>query len=641
MSITQRPNFEKWFYFILILLAFVLYGNTIFNEYSLDDRLIVTENSYVQNGLAGIDDIFKSNYFQSKDVTLDKRPVSVSTFAIEYQFFGANPHVSHFINVLLYALLLIVLFQTLKRVFKLDTLHYLLPFLVTILYAVHPIHTEVVASLKNRDELLVMLFGLLFLKHGTKVFEESPNKFRNLILSLVFLTIGLLSKINELVYVFLLIALFIFSNNNKKNYLNYVFILLALSITFIAFFDIYADYNRQISVYENPLVLTKDINLFIGTIFNVLAYHIKMLLIPYPLRFYYGYNMFPVIGINAIIPLLSFLFHVGLLAYGLYKFFKKEIIGLFIVCYFISIALYVNYPILYTGLFSERALFLSSLWFIVILLSILMQPKILHRNIKRNNLILNKKSAILFSGIMLIFSYSTIQRNFYWKDELSLLSHDITTMENSVIGNYIYANILKDYSKKASSKEEAEMYGNEALIYYNRCMELAPEYPEIYFKIGSTYRYNLQNMDSAKLYFRYAVTIDSLYRHANFELAKLLFDTRDFKNSYKYFQRTHQLTPTDSLTLFYYGQCATYVNEMDTAFKINNEFIQLYPNLPYPYLNMGIYYSTNLKDDSAIVYLEKAVQLGYKESGLVAQISDFYKQKGNTEKARYYSLLNK
>ncbi|MEZ5054780.1 MAG: hypothetical protein R2807_08505 [Chitinophagales bacterium] len=162
MSITQRPNFEKWFYFILILLAFVLYGNTIFNEYSLDDRLIVTENPYVQNGLAGIDDIFKSNYFQSKDVTLDKRPVTVSTFAIEYQFFGANPHVSHFINVLLYALLLIVLFQTLKRVFKLDTLHYLLPFLATILYAVHPIHTEVVASLKNRDELLVMLFGLLF-----------------------------------------------------------------------------------------------------------------------------------------------------------------------------------------------------------------------------------------------------------------------------------------------------------------------------------------------------------------------------------------------------------------------------------------------------------------------------------------------
>ena len=107
--INATHHHEKWFYGLLVILSFVLYGNTLSNKYSLDDRIIVTENPYVPKGFAGIYDIFDNFYVQTKDLAFDRRPVAVSTFAIEYQFFGANPHISHLINILLYALLMVVI----------------------------------------------------------------------------------------------------------------------------------------------------------------------------------------------------------------------------------------------------------------------------------------------------------------------------------------------------------------------------------------------------------------------------------------------------------------------------------------------------------------------------------------------------
>ena len=53
---------KNWIYFLLIVLAFVLYGNTIQNDYGLDDGYVVTANKYVQKGVDGIQEIFDNPY---------------------------------------------------------------------------------------------------------------------------------------------------------------------------------------------------------------------------------------------------------------------------------------------------------------------------------------------------------------------------------------------------------------------------------------------------------------------------------------------------------------------------------------------------------------------------------------------------
>src|SRR5688572_25524450 len=103
---------------LLVVICLACYGNTVLNDYSLDDDFAVTENAYIQKGIAGIPEILTKPYFSDKTRQMDYRPLPGVTFAIENQFFGNNPHVSHFINTLLFALLVLVIYLVAVEVFQ-------------------------------------------------------------------------------------------------------------------------------------------------------------------------------------------------------------------------------------------------------------------------------------------------------------------------------------------------------------------------------------------------------------------------------------------------------------------------------------------------------------------------------------------
>jgi hypothetical protein len=149
----------------LLLLCFAIYGNTIRNEYSIDD-VFVTNNEQVKKGFSAIPEMANSLYVTNleedgRKIRFGFRPIVKITFAIEYGIFGDNPHVSHFINIILYFLFCLLDFQFSDKGLK--DKDYLVPFLITLLFAANPLHTEVVASLKNSDELLATLFGFMAL----------------------------------------------------------------------------------------------------------------------------------------------------------------------------------------------------------------------------------------------------------------------------------------------------------------------------------------------------------------------------------------------------------------------------------------------------------------------------------------------
>lgn len=165
-SVFQR--YGAWLWPLLIfLLAFAQYANTLGHDYAWDDRIVITGNPRTQMGLAGIPAHFE---FKTREVLSDftgYRPVTMATFCIDYELFGLNPFWGHLHNVMLYGLLCCVLFWTLGWLAPGWTLQQRL--LATLIFLVHPLHAEVVANIKSRDELLALLFGLLalnaFLRH--------------------------------------------------------------------------------------------------------------------------------------------------------------------------------------------------------------------------------------------------------------------------------------------------------------------------------------------------------------------------------------------------------------------------------------------------------------------------------------------
>jgi hypothetical protein len=181
------------------VVAIALYANTIGHDYAFDDGVVIRENAHVQRGFAGIGAIMTRDAFDSyfKQMSVDSaqlsggryRPLSIVTFAVEQGLFGDNAHMRHLINVLLYgltgALLLILLRTQLLR----DASWALL---ATLLFVVHPIHTEAVANIKGRDELLSFLFIVLTLLFALR--HDAGRRRRDLVFALGAYLLALLSK---------------------------------------------------------------------------------------------------------------------------------------------------------------------------------------------------------------------------------------------------------------------------------------------------------------------------------------------------------------------------------------------------------------------------------------------------------------
>ncbi|NQX98632.1 MAG: hypothetical protein HRT73_12250, partial [Flavobacteriales bacterium] len=62
---------QSRYYLIIFILTFIVYGNTLNNEYSLDDNIVVDGNKMVEKGISAIPEIFTSRYSTDKKQSYD------------------------------------------------------------------------------------------------------------------------------------------------------------------------------------------------------------------------------------------------------------------------------------------------------------------------------------------------------------------------------------------------------------------------------------------------------------------------------------------------------------------------------------------------------------------------------------------
>ena len=104
----KQNTLKNFLAIVLAALAFLMFVKTIGHDYVLDDFGVIKDNTQTKKGASAIPDIFKSAYrfgMNITDYTL-YRPLTKAMFAVEWQLSPDNPSLSHFINILLFALLL-------------------------------------------------------------------------------------------------------------------------------------------------------------------------------------------------------------------------------------------------------------------------------------------------------------------------------------------------------------------------------------------------------------------------------------------------------------------------------------------------------------------------------------------------------
>ena len=645
MIAPPRSRKANWYFVLFFFVwAYVLYGNTILNKYAVDDEF-VTNNEMIRKGLAAIPEIFTTHYINQKgnvsDNVADYRPIVKLTYALEYQLYQKDePGRSHAVNVLIYFLLSALLFFVLKRMLK--NYNILFPFLITVVFMAHPVHTEVVASLKNRDEMLAFLCGLGTLHFLLKYAET--RKAWYILPALVVFVLGTLSKASILPFVLIYpLALYFFTDLRLKQYLPvFVALVILVILTQLGPKWFLPAGERLTSMMENPLFLEKGLPYRMGTGLVSLLFYLRILIYPHPLLFYYGYDMIPLTTPANIWAFLSFLLYAGMLIYALFKFREKQLISFAILWYLIFIAMYSNFVIPMVGIVGERFVFAASLGFCIALIWAIF--KIFKTEPNSLTIEFDARAKILVVTLLILIPYTalTVNRNREWRDLFTLYSKDIPFLENSAKANTQFAGYLmrttyqdpnfRQYGKVNRFKLEV------IKKHFLRSLEIYPENYQTWNDLGTVYLFFGKDPDSAILFLKRAIDLNAEPDPAWVNLGMAYREIRKFDSAAWCYSTILRRNPQHIRAYFALANVYNDMGETDRAIQMNLDVLKSNPNLDIPYVNIGNYILQAGDTAMAIRYYEEAIHRRLTFEGCML-LSNLYKDQGDMQKSAYYQQL--
>jgi len=634
---------ERYIPLLIILLAFIFYGNTLKNGYSLDDELNTHINPQVAGGIKAIPDILTSMYYQEEGnigkLSFGYRPLTKITFAIEASLFGNNPKrllkVSHFMNVLLYALTILILLSVLKKLFK--AWHPAFPLMISLLFLAHPLHTEVVASLKNREEILSLMGGLGALYFLLRYTET--NHWKYLVFSVLTFIAGYLSKSSILTFLIIYpLSLYFFTDIKHRKLLivTAIFLVVLLASQILPRLWL-PDQIRPTELVENPLFMDHSLSHRIGTGMVVLLHYlVQMILNPADMAFYYGFDMFPVVGITNVTAIMSLLIHIGLFCVAVWQWNKQKVISYAILFYLVTISMYSNIIVPVVGIAAERFLFIPSIGFCIALALGIMR---ISRTRKENWMRFKPDSlyaSTLMILIMVIYAGITINRNADWQDLPTLYKADIPKLERSVKANTQYAgNILYTIFNGQPPKEPTREDVRTMLLHFNRALKVQPDYYDALNSKGSIYSTLLGEQDEAIRLFLLATKSKPKITAAWINLGYSYIEKGNYNKAIEAYERVLELDPKRMKAIFKLAEVYQKKGEISEAIALNERAMQMDTASELPYINIGNYFLLAHDTAMAVTWWQKAVEKQPLEQ-LSRNLSLHFQRIGNQEKAEYY-----
>jgi tetratricopeptide (TPR) repeat protein len=621
-------RFQKWF---VLAFSLLLYANTLDLNYALDDTLMITENTFTKKGVHGIKDIFTNDAFVGflgKNNLLPGgryRPLSQVMFAVEYQFFGFNPFIGHLINVILYGLLCMLLFTVLLKVFdryRSEIWFLYFPLFATLLFAAHPLHTEVVANIKGRDEIMCLLASLGALYFSLKYIDN--KKIYNLLLSFFILFLGILSKESAITFIAAIpLCIYFYKKASFKDYSMVVIpLLLAFFLSFAlrtAFIGLRVKYTDT-ELLNNPFLFATFSEKYATIMLTWLKY-LWLTFVPYTLTHDYYPKQIPIIGWSDPRAILTFLLFAALAVFAIIKLPKKNIyvfgVAFFIITFSISSNLIFN-----IGTFmNERFLFTPLLGFAIIASYFL--NKSLSKFFKNNfNIILT-----VFLLIMVAYSLKTFTRNRVWMDDLTLFTTDVKVSTNSNKCNTSAGGKLLEKADSTKNEIEKNAYINKAIGYLNKANEIYPQNQNSWLLLGNAYAKIGAYADSRKCY-DYCIKLQPNNEKALNNIlyvAQKSYNEKQYRESLITYNYLLKSKPNETEYIYYKGLTYRGLNIFDSAIYFLNKAIELKPNYADAYSRLGEIYGQNLNQlDQAFVYLMKAVELDPKNESALENIGIIY-----------------
>ncbi|HTA81916.1 MAG TPA: tetratricopeptide repeat protein [Bacteroidia bacterium] len=635
-------RFNLVFTLIVIAGCFILYGNSAYNGYSLDDEFVLHGDSTVQKGVKGIPTLFKSRYAWDQKGAYGYRPVAKVTFAIEDQFFGLAPGAGHVINVIIYACIVIFLFYFLRRILYGLVSDYFL-FIVIALFLTHPLHTEVVDSLKNRDAMLSFFFGLLCSYSFVRSFEtqQTGKRIAWIVLGCIAIDMGALAKLDTLLFgaITPLVLYFFTTKNLKSCGLAVLYMLIGGIIgTMLKKMVLpHSDYHRTFLFFEDPLIGTHWYQrIQLG--FASLWFYVSKFVFPKDLVSYYGYDAFHAFPKWTDISVICGIITAGIIAWYTYINRKERGIWLFSLLLFTgTMAAFINVVKVGPGIVAERFMFIPSIGFVLI--ASLLLFKVFKVSLK-DELSL-KSSGNLFACaaiIVCVYSVRVIIRNPDWKTHLTIYEHDAKLAPRSAkLQSLLAAAYIDEIKKnKTLSSDQIGNYYQLAEKAFLAAIDVYPGYYTSLNNLGMIEYLYYKDMNAALGYFSKALAIDSTYTEAWFNSGSAYRELKNYPMAEKCFLRTIEVNPKYDMAYIYLSKLYESEGKYDEVLKLNENAVKNGHATDAVYVSIGKVYLIMGDTVTAISNFDKALQYFSKNEKLCEWLAHYYFTKKDTAKAQYY-----
>jgi tetratricopeptide (TPR) repeat protein len=607
---------------ILSAIAFILYAQSMKHDYTLDDHKVVDQNTITTKGIAGIPEIFKTDYWYGTGNDELRgpvyRPAPMMIYAIIWEYFPNNPQAYHFINVVFFSATCLLLFLLLFKLFKEKTL--LFPFVCSLLYAAHPIHTEVVNNIKSLDEILCFLFALISIWF---LLRYSDSKARMpLIFGGISFFLSLLSKETGISFLLIIpLTLYFFSDNFKKSIVPVSILLVSLTglwliIRSAIFKDLQQNFITETSALNNTLYAAPDFISKYATAFYILLRYVGLLLFPHPLSCDYNFAQIKIQSFSDPGAILGAIVYLAMGIYSVYYLKKKTIISFGILFYLITLAPVSNIFFLGGSSMAERFMYIPSFGFCLILAHLLIRvtksEKIALRYADLPRFFSTYSTLFLvLIGITALYSIKTISRNKDWKDTLTIFSRDIHVSPNSATANELLGNALLLRGAVTTNKTHQTDSFNLAKKYLKRALEIAPGFYYASSNLGYIYIIE-KKADSAFLYLKEGIKYGPDNIELNNYLGSSMLMLGKYDDAVKQFSHIISINPKYEDA--YFNLASSYLGKGDANKGLASylRLIEINPaNGKAYYLAAGIYNAQGNRV-KAKEFIDKAIALGYK-----------------------------
>ncbi|MTB49385.1 tetratricopeptide repeat protein [Lewinella sp. W8] len=608
----------------VIVLSAGVYLNTLGHEYALDDAIVITDNVIVQKGIAGWGELFTYDTFYGFFQDEDKaqlvaggryRPLTPAMFALEQQLFG-GPTAHHLFNVLWYALLCAVIFGFVRDISRgRKELPWWFAVATAILFAVHPLHTEAVANIKGRDEIVALL-GVV--AGSWLVWRAAVNeRWLGAVAGAGLFFLGCLAKENAITFLAVIPAMLFLVRGKDFRWaeLKYYLPVVALAGLFLVIRSRVIGFSLGEPVMEllnNPFLELRDgqwVPLSAGdrlaTVMHTLWEYLRLLFAPYGLVHDYYPRAIPVMDWASLTPWLGLLLHLGLGLFVVLKFRQFPLAALGIVIYLASLSIVSNVFFSVGTNMSERFLFMPSLgWALAVTVGVATLVRRFGGGL-----------AWLVPVVALVFSVLTINRNPVWKNNFTLFTTDVEKQPNSAKLLNASGGVRLDryQSLPETSRANQQQLLLDARRDLTRATEIHPTYRNAFLLRGNA-ELLLKNYDAAIADYDHVLDLDGGYQPARDNMLRALTaagraageERGDLNAAFGYLRRAEQLAPNDYETLRLLGVASGVSGRTQEAVEYFRRAYEVQPENADAIWNYGAALYQNGQPELAEEYFGRA-----------------------------------